>query len=169
MAPPIPALMGRKPAKPMTWRQGWRQMGAPLAAAAGPCGRPRRQAEPFLLVGLFVPLAAAEGRAQDVAERGASIGRAVFGHRLFLFVELLRLDRERRLAGGAIESGDLGIDLLADGETVRPLLGAVARQLRFADESGEAAGHLDLDAAIVAAGDRAGHDIALLDLGAAAL
>ncbi len=47
--------------------------------------------------------------------------------------------------------GDLGVDLLADGEAVGPLLGAVARQLGLADEAGQAVGQRHLDAAI---GDR---------------
>ena len=67
------------------------------------------------------------------------IGRAEFGHRLLLFVDLARLDRQRRLARGAVDRGDLGVDLLADGEAVGPLLGAVARQLGLADEARQAA------------------------------
>ena len=63
--------------------------------------------------------------------------RAVLGHRLLLLVDLLRLDRQRDLAGRAVELGDLRIDLLADREAVGALLGAVARQVRL-DEAGDA-------------------------------
>ena len=59
--------------------------------------------------------------------------------------------------------GDLGVDLLADGEAVRALLAAVARQIGLADEAGEAVAERHLDAAVADRGDRAGDDVALLD------
>ena len=64
----------------------------------------------------------------------------------------------------AVELDHPGIDLLADGEAVRALLGAVARQLRTLDEGGEfGADDLDVDAAFLHFGDLAGDDRALLE------
>ena len=45
-----------------------------------------------------------------------------------------RLDRHLHLVGAAVELDDASIDLLADGEALRPLLAAIARQLRALDE-----------------------------------
>src|SRR5205085_3391948 len=109
-------------------------------------------------------LAPADRRAENVAEAGAGFGGAEFGHRPLLLVDLARLDRQRDPPGGAVDRGDLGIDPLADGETVGALLAAVARQLGFADEAGHAVGQGHIDAALLDAADRRGHDIALLDL-----
>ena len=63
---------------------------------------------------------------EDVAERGAGVGRAVGGHRLLLLVDLLRLHRELHAARAAVDLGDLGVDLLAHREAVRTLVAAVA-------------------------------------------
>src|SRR5665213_1547544 len=82
-----------------------------------------------------------------------------------LFVDLARLDRERRLTAAAVEAGDLGVDFLADGKAIGPLLGAVARQLALADKAGQAARQLDLDTAVGDRRDSAGDDIAFLDAG----
>src|SRR6185437_10452667 len=106
---------------------------------------------------------ALQRRAEDVAEAGARIGGAVFGHRLLLLLDLARLDRQGKLARRLVDRGDLGIDLLADGEAVGPLLGAVAREVALADEAGHAFGDHHLDPAIGDAGDRAGDDIAFLE------
>src|SRR5215468_3589712 len=73
-----------------------------------------------------------QGGAEDVAQAGARIGRAVFGHRLLVFVDLTRLDRERQLARLGIHRRDLGVDLLADGEAVGTLIAALARQVGLA-------------------------------------
>src|SRR4051812_27981325 len=78
-----------------------------------------------------------QGGAQDLAQRGARVGRTVIGHRLLLFLFFLRLDRERQAAGRLVDRADLGIDLLADGEAVGALLGTVARELAAADEAGD--------------------------------
>src|SRR5690242_16055058 len=71
-----------------------------------------------------------ERGAQDVAECRAGIGRAVLRDRLFLLRHFERLDGHLDLVGAAIELDDPSIDLLSDGETLRPLLAAIARQLR---------------------------------------
>src|SRR4051812_24484975 len=76
-------------------------------------------------VGL-VFLLALERAAQDIAERGAGVRRAVLGDRLLLFGHLESLDRELDLAGPAVELDDAGIDLLADLEAVGALVVAVA-------------------------------------------
>ena len=64
----------------------------------------------------------------------------------------------------AIDRGDLGVDLLADGETVGALLAAVARQVGLADEAGDAVAERHLDAVVLHRGDGAGDDVALLEL-----
>src|SRR5579884_4089641 len=118
---------------------------------------------------LLAFLAPPDRRAENVAEAGARVGRAEFGHRPLLLVDLARLDRQRDLAGGAVDLGHLGIDPLADGKAVGALLAAVARQFRFADEAGNAVGQRDLDAAVGDLRDRRGDDVALLQLGHALL
>ena len=79
-------------------------------------------------------VAALERGAENVAERRARIGGAVLGDRLLLLGDFERLDRDLHLVGAAVELGDAGVDLLADREALRPLLAAVARQLRALDE-----------------------------------
>src|SRR6185437_1672522 len=105
---------------------------------------------------------ALQRRAEDVAEAGARIGGAVFGHRLLLLLDLARLDRQAELARRLVDRGDLGVDLLADGEAVGTLLAAVARQVRLADEARHALADRHLDAAIGDRRDGAGDDRALL-------
>src|SRR5215813_2509540 len=105
-----------------------------------------------------------EGGAEDVAQAGARVGRAVLGHRLLVLVELARLDRERQLAGLGIDRRDLGVDLLADGEAVGPLIAALAREIGLADEAGNAVAERHLDPVVLHLGHRAGNDIALLVL-----
>src|SRR5947209_13359211 len=80
----------------------------------------------FRLVGRFLLLRLAisarlQGRAENVAERRAGIGRAVLGDRLFLFGNFQRLDRNGDLARTAIELRNPRVDLLAD----RKALGAL--------------------------------------------
>ena len=63
------------------------------------------------------------------------------------------------LVGAAVELDHAGIDLLADGEALGTLLGAVARELRALDEGGEiGADDLHVDAAFLHLGDLAGDD-----------
>src|SRR5579875_212089 len=112
---------------------------------------------------LVLLVASTERGAEDIAEAGPGIRRSVLRHRLLVLVDLARLDGQRRLAATAVESGDLGVDLLADGEAVGALLGAVARQLRLADETLHAACQRHFDAAVRNRRNRAGGDVALLD------
>ena len=73
------------------------------------------------------------------------------------------------LVGAAVELGDAGVDLLADGEALGTLLGAVARELGALDEGGEVgADDLHVDAAFLHLGDLAGDDGALLEVAAPA-
>src|SRR6202158_466550 len=83
------------------------------------------------LVGFFRHLGRAlvERGAENVAERSPGIRGAVLGDRLLLLGDFERLDRHRDLAAAAIELGDAAVDLLADRETLGPLLGAVASKL----------------------------------------
>src|SRR5690606_28115685 len=73
------------------------------------------------------------------------------------------LDRKRDPAGAAVDRGDLGIDLLADGETVRTLLAAIAGQLGTTDDAGGVARQGQLKAAVMHRGDGAGDDLPLAD------
>ena len=62
-----------------------------------------------------------------------------------------------------VDVGDAGVDLLARGEAVGPLLGALARQLGAADEGGQVGiGDLHLDAGFHHLRHLAGDDGALL-------
>src|SRR5918997_6486880 len=86
----------------------------------------------FLVGGLgFV-----EGGAENVAERGAAIGRAVLGDRLLLLGHFEGLDRQGDAARLAVELSDPGVDLLAGREALGPLVGAVAGEFGAADEGG---------------------------------
>src|SRR6266403_2154145 len=95
-------------------------------------GAARQRSRSILLVGLLGPL---EGGAQDVAQRGARIGGAVLGDRLLLLGHLEGLDGDLDLVGAAIELGHAGVDLLADREAFRALLGAVAGQIGEVDHA----------------------------------
>ena len=87
-----------------------------------------------LFFGVALPIGVQQARAvdrcpQNIAKAGARIRRASLGRRAFFLVDLARLDRQPDLARGSVDHGDLGIDLFADGEPLRPLLAAVvARQ-----------------------------------------
>src|SRR5690606_33337708 len=72
-------------------------------------------------------------------------------------------DRKGDLAGLAVDAADLGIDALSHGEALRTLLRTIAGQVGLADEAGDALGQLQLDAAVVDLGDRAGHHRALAE------
>src|SRR5436190_23033758 len=91
-----------------------------------------------------------ERSAQDVAERGTRVRRAVGGDRLLLFGDFQRLDRQRDLAGLLVVLGDARVDLLALAEALGTLVVAVAAEIGAADERGHlAVGELDLDTAVV--------------------
>src|SRR2546425_12724791 len=79
---------------------------------------------------------ALECRAENIAERGAGIGGTVLCDRLLFLRHFERLDRDLHLVGAAIELDDAGVDLLTYRKTLRPLLAAIARELRTLDESG---------------------------------
>src|SRR5262249_23677397 len=145
----------------LTWRRQGARRGPRLAA--GPLCRPgerlfglrlvlalllRLLALVFLAAGL---LGLGDGCTQDVTEAGAGIRRAELLEGLLVLLDLARLDGKAELAGLGVDDGDLGVDLVADGEAVRALLAALARQLGFADEAlgPVAEGHLD-----AALGDR---------------
>src|SRR5688572_30742621 len=101
--------------------------------------------------------------AEDIAERRARVGGAVLGDRLLLLGDFQRLDRNADLARLLVELRHAGIDLLADRETLGPLLGAVAREVRALDEGGElGADDLHVDAALLHLGHLGGdHRVAL--------
>src|SRR6476646_3750188 len=80
-----------------------------------------------------------ERRAEDIAQRRAGIGGAVLGDRLLLLRHFERLDRHLHLVSAAIELDDASVHLLSDGEALRPLLAAIARQFRALDEGREIA------------------------------
>ena len=69
---------------------------------------------------------ALDRRAEDVAERGPRVGRAVLFDRLLLLGDLARLDREPDPPRLRVDRNDTGIDVITLGEALRPLLGAVA-------------------------------------------
>src|SRR5580693_8384356 len=102
---------------------------------------------------------------ENVAQRRPRIGGAVLRDGLLLFGDFERLDRDLHLAGLLVELDHPRIDLLADGETLGALVGALARQFGPLDEGGEIGpGDPDLDAAFLDLEHLAGHDRALLDV-----
>src|SRR5580693_3777591 len=119
-----------------------------------------------VVVALLVLLALAlERGAEDVAQRRAGIRGAVLRDGFLLLGDFQRLDRDLHFVGAAIELDDAGVDLLADGEAVRTLLGTVARQLRALDEGGVlGADDLHVDAAFLHVDHLAGDDGTLLEL-----
>src|ERR1700722_2334508 len=115
------------------------------------------------VLGLGLLVATADRGAGDVAQRSARIGRAEFGHRLLLLLNLLALDGEAQLARGTIDRDDLGVHLFAHGEAVRPLVGLVAREFGATDEAGQHIAHLHFDAVRLDRGDHAGDNLPLVD------
>src|SRR5688572_18255461 len=114
---------------------------------------------------LLVAAALLERSAENIAQRRARIGRAVLRDRLLLLGDLERLDRDLHLARFLVELNDAGVDLFADREAFRALLGAVAGEFGALDEGGEVgARDLHLDAAFLHFQHFAGHDRALLDV-----
>src|SRR3954465_11105420 len=74
-------------------------------------------------------VAAADRRAEDVAQGGAAVGGAEVLARLLGLLRLAARGGERELAASAVDRGDLGVHLLADGEALRSQVALVARQL----------------------------------------
>src|SRR4051812_28628976 len=134
-----------------------------------PLSRPKPEVERGLILALLLALGAAQRRAENVAEAGARVRRPEFLHGLLLFFDFLRLDRQADTAAAAIDLGDLGVDLFADGETIRTLFGTLTRQIGLADEAGEPVGDRDFDTAIGDGGDGRGDDVALLHAGSGTL
>src|SRR5262245_20354852 len=126
---------------------------------------PGRRAS-FASAALALGLRLGQGGAENVAQGSAGVRRAILRHRRLLLSDLERLDRHLDLAGALLDLDHLGIDLLADGKALGPLLGAVAGEIAAADEGGDiGTGDLDLDAVVLNLDDLAGDGIALLDAG----
>src|ERR1700751_4638989 len=77
------------------------------------------------LLRLLASIARFERRAQNVAERSAGVGRAVFRDRLLLLGDFERLDGDGDLARLAVELDHASVDLLADREALGPLVAAI--------------------------------------------
>src|SRR5579875_1143921 len=162
--------MGWRRQNPSAGRTGATRFGAGAGAVTPPPlgGAPQVLSEPSVCR-CALPAGTVDRRPEDFAEACARIRRAKLGHRALFFVDFLGLDRQRDLAGGAIDRGDLGVDLLADRKPVRALLAAVARQLGFADKAQHSVADRDLDAALGDAGNRAGYHLASAQFGKARL
>src|SRR5690606_39082953 len=122
---------------------------------------PRRSASPIKVraTTLLLFVLALEGRAKNVAERGAGVGRTVLGDRFLFLGDFKRLDGKGDAAGFLVELGDARIDLFADGETLGALVFAVAREVRTADEGRQIRiGDAHFEATIGDGGDFGGDD-----------
>jgi hypothetical protein len=115
--------------------QGCKMKPAGLRSGNRPaeCRFAGRQRGSDLRAAVFV-LGLVQRCAQNVAQRCAGVGRAILCDGFLLFGNFQRLDRQADLAVVLVELGDAGIDLLANGEALGPLLGAVTRQVGAADE-----------------------------------
>src|SRR5687768_13361155 len=103
--------------------------------------------------------------AEDVTQRGAGVGRAVLRHRLLLLGDLEGLDRQRHAARLAVELRHAGVDSLAGGKALGPLVAAVAGELGAADEGRQVGvDDLHLETGVLHLEDLAGDDLALADL-----
>src|SRR6478735_4672576 len=83
---------------------------------------------------LVLLVALLQRSAENIAKRRARIGRAVLGDRLFLLGDFKRLDRHADLVRLLVELRHARIDLLANRETLGPLLGTVTREFVALDE-----------------------------------
>src|SRR3546814_18628792 len=98
---------------------------------------------------------------KDVTQRRARIRRALLRHGLLLLGDLHRLDRQSGLLR-LVEAGHHRVELLADVETLRLLLVAIARQVRAPDEAGRAiVADLHFKAAVADFPPRDGDDLVL--------
>ena len=77
-----------------------------------------------LLVGALL-----ERGAENVAQRGARVGRTILRDRFLLFGDFQRADRHLHLVGAAIELRDAGVHLLTDLIELRPLLFSIAYRM----------------------------------------
>src|SRR5215217_1371178 len=117
------------------------------------------------LKGVLLLVLGLQGGAEDVAERRTRVGRAVLSHGFLLLSDLEGLDGDGHATGLAVELRDAGIELLAGGEALGALVGAVTSELVALDEGGEVGvDDLHLQAAVLHLENLAGDDLALLDL-----
>src|SRR5271165_4226131 len=120
--------------------------------------------------GLLLLVARLESSAENVAERGPRVGRAVLRDRLLLLGHFQRFDGDGDLASAAVELDDARVDLLADREALGTLVATVAGELVALDEGGEVgSGDLDLDPAILDLEHLAGDDRTFPQIALAAL
>src|SRR5207247_1293154 len=106
------------------------------------------------------------GGAENVAERSARVGGAILGDRLALVGDFERLDRGIHFARLGIEESDLGVELLANRETLGPLFGTVAGEIGALDIGRHVgAGDADLEAILLDLHDFTGDGVAFLDAG----
>src|SRR6516162_408950 len=82
------------------------------------------------LVGLLLDFAlstrAIDCGTEDITKTGAGIGGAKLSHRPLFLIHFTGLDRQCDLAGRAVDGRHLGINFLADSETIRPLFATIA-------------------------------------------
>src|SRR4051794_7660825 len=123
-----------------------------------------------LVLGLFLvafgrrSLSSLQRCSQNVTERSTGVGRSVLGDGFLLLGDLERLDRHGNLAGLLVEGGDTGIDLLARGKPLRPLLRTLAGEVSTTDEGGEIGiGNLHVDAGFLHLDHLAGDHGSLFD------
>ena len=90
---------------------------------------------------------------------GTAVGRAILFDGLLLLGGFACLDRQAELAALMIDVGDHRIDFLADGETVRALLGTVTAEIGAADEARQRS-PTSPRCHCRSGGDRTGHDLA---------
>src|SRR5215207_4681573 len=139
-------------------RTGSRNKKSPGLKPGDPSDSRKSRTRLFLVLGL-------QGGAEDVAERRTRIGRAVLSHGFLLLSDLEGLDGDGDATGLAVELRDAGIELLAGGEALGALVGAVTSELVALDEGGEVGvDDLHLQAAVLHLENLAGDDLALPDL-----
>src|SRR5262245_18199092 len=120
----------------------------------------------FASAGLSLGLGLGQGGTQNIAQGCTGVRRAILRDRRLLLGDLQRLDRHLDLEGALLDLDHLGIDLLADGKTLGPLLGAVAGEIAAADEGADVGtSDLHLDAVVLDLDHLAGDGVALLDAG----
>src|SRR5690606_19049794 len=112
---------------------------------------------------LLVVVAVLQSCAENVAERSAAIGRTELSNSFLLFRDLESLDRQHDLAVLLGEVGDAGVEHLANRETLRTLIVAIACQVVAADERGDVlvCNQLHFDATVVDGDDFARNDSVL--------
>src|SRR5262245_47343448 len=124
-----------------------------------------------LFLGLFglgfrlVAGALLEGGTENIAKRGARIGRTVLGNCLLLLGHFQRLNGNADFVSLAVELGDAGIYFLANRESLRPLLAALACKIGTLYEGNKiGAGDLHIDPGLFHLRNLAGNDRPLLEI-----